>query len=45
MPLISVYTFRWHQQSTTLRPQNCDYFYLKFCAEYNALGLFFQQEK
>ena len=41
MPLISMYWFAAHQQTSKVRPQNCRYFYVKFSAESNGLGLFF----
>ena len=41
MPQISLYWLAAQQQTTTLRPQNCRYFYQKFSAESNVLVLFF----
>ena len=32
--------FPAQQQTSTLRPQNCGYFYVKFSVESNGLGLF-----
>ena len=45
MPPISLYWFAAQQQTTTLRPENCRYFYEKFCPESNGLGLFFWTRK
>ena len=41
MPEISLYWFAAQQQGTTLRLQNCHYFYVKFSAESIGLGPFF----
>ena len=38
---ISLYWFAVQQQNTGLKPENCRYFYGKFSAESNGLGLFF----
>ena len=38
---ISLYWFAAQQQFTTLRPQNCSYFYVKFSGKSIGLVLFF----
>ena len=45
MPPISLYWFATQQQTTTLWPQNCPYFYVKFSAESSGLGFFFLRRK
>ena len=40
MQAILLYWFASQHQTTTPRPQNCHYFYVKFSAESNGLGLF-----
>ena len=44
MSQISLYWIAVQQETTTLRPQNCCYLYVKFGAESMELGLFFLQE-
>ena len=41
MPAFSLYWFAAQQETSTLRLQSCRYFYVKFSAESNGLGLFF----
>ena len=42
---ISLYWFAAQQQTITLRPQNSRYFYVKFSAKSNGLGLFILTRK
>ena len=45
MPPILMYWFAAQQQTCTLRPQKYGSFYVKFSAEFNGCGLFFQKQK
>ena len=40
-----MYWFVAQQQTCTLRPQKYGSFYVKFSAEFNGCGLFFQKQK
>ena len=39
MPSILLYWFAGHQQTSTVRPQKCGLFYVKFSAQSNGFGL------
>ena len=45
MQSISLYWFDAQQQISTLRPQNCGCFYVKFSTESNGLGLFLKKTR
>ena len=45
MPPILLDWFDVQQQTSTLRPQNCGCFYVKFSAESNGHGIFFSKEE
>ena len=41
---ISLYWFNAQQQRSTVRPQKCGCYYVKFRAESNGLALFFEKQ-
>ena len=45
MQPISLYWFAAQQQTSTLRGQKCDLFYVKFSAKFNELSLFFKKQQ